>query len=191
MASVQATVLKKTQSISRLIYDVSLIRFSDEIMLAISFVERVHLLNSTIYKELSDFLEVGDKYGSLVVSLFLLHPVQIIHVFLVEVSRIGNERKKSGRYRKDRFCTINYCDQLERESESIRLRSTRERNEGKKWMYSPCATAPWSSDKFVVSFCRGQYRLRLEFTKFGGSTRCCIVADTVMHCADKLTMDMR
>lgn len=65
-AAERATVLKKTQSISRPIYDVSLIRLSDEITLAISFVERVHLLNSTFYKELSDFLEVGDKNFSLI-----------------------------------------------------------------------------------------------------------------------------
>lgn len=29
---------------------------------------------------------------------------------------------------------------------------------GRRWMYLPCATVPWSSDKFVAPSCCGQHR---------------------------------
>lgn len=114
---------------------------------------------------------------------------------LVGVSRIEEEGKgRKEIQRKDRFCVINYRDRLGRECESIRLRSTtfeREKRREEMDVSTLCATASWSSDKFVVSSCRGQYRLRLVFTKFGGLTRYYIVAGTMMHRADELTTDTR
>lgn len=67
----QATVLKKTRSISRPIYDASLIRRADEITFAkFRFVERVHLFKFDVLQGTWEFPEVGDQNSGLVASLF-------------------------------------------------------------------------------------------------------------------------